>query len=340
MDNGHENDSRPGQPAGGGGEAPSPGAAASGSGGSGVREPRKPRIEVLRSGAHAAPEPGVALPHGKRGIEVLGGAGQAAPQAHSPRIASNQPQQVDAPARRRGGGLLRSPAALFSILALLVIAAALLYTYSQRDRGSESTGTENAVTSEEEAVTSENAELLPNVQTYDDAPPTSEPGEDVTRDDAARAAVAGEEPPAGEPAPPVQRTSPATNGTNAEAAADTPERPAPGAGSGGAETIALRTVRAFYGALSAGDGAAAAQLVVPAKRQSGPLSAGALSRYYSSFRRPLRVRRVTPVDDDTVRVAYDYVLADGRLCEGQAAVNVVRSGGRALVSGIRTQGPC
>jgi hypothetical protein len=49
---------------------------------------------------------------------------------------------------------------------------------------------------------------------------------------------------------------------------------------------------------------------------------------------------VSPVDDDTVRVAYDYVLADGRLCRGTAAVDVVRDGDRGLVSGIRTQGPC
>jgi hypothetical protein len=39
-------------------------------------------------------------------------------------------------------------------------------------------------------------------------------------------------------------------------------------------------------------------------------------------------------------VAYDYVLADGRVCRGQAAVDVVQRDGRSLVSGIRTRGPC
>jgi hypothetical protein len=120
-----------------------------------------------------------------------------------------------------------------------------------------------------------------------------------------------------------------------KAEAPAPE-PAAATEAGGAQAA----VRAFYGALSAGDGGSAAQLVVPAKRQSGPLSAGALSRYYSSFRRPLRLLRVTPVDSNTVRVAYDYVLADGRLCRGDATVDVVQSGGRDLVSGIRTRGPC
>jgi hypothetical protein len=41
-----------------------------------------------------------------------------------------------------------------------------------------------------------------------------------------------------------------------------------------------------------------------------------------------------------VRVAYDYVLGDGRLCQGEATVNVVQSGGRGLVSGISTRAPC
>jgi hypothetical protein len=106
------------------------------------------------------------------------------------------------------------------------------------------------------------------------------------------------------------------------------------------EANALTTVRAFYTALGAGDGATAAQSVVPSKRRSGPLSASELTRYYSSFRRPLRLLRATPVDADTVRVAYDYLLSDGRLCEGQAVVDVVQGSGSGLISRIRTQGPC
>jgi hypothetical protein len=106
------------------------------------------------------------------------------------------------------------------------------------------------------------------------------------------------------------------------------------------EASALTTVRAFYTALGAGDGATAAQSVVPSKRRSGPLSAGELTQYYSSFRRPLRLLRATAVDADTVRVAYDYLLSDGRLCEGEAVVDVVQGSGRGLISRIRTQGPC
>jgi hypothetical protein len=106
------------------------------------------------------------------------------------------------------------------------------------------------------------------------------------------------------------------------------------------EGSALRTAREFYTALSAGDGAAAAQYVIPAKRRSGPLSAGELTRYYSNLRRPMRLRRATPINADAVRVAYEYVLLDGRLCQGQATVYVRQGFDRPLISGIRTQGPC
>ena len=48
----------------------------------------------------------------------------------------------------------------------------------------------------------------------------------------------------------------------------------------------------------------------------------------------------TALDDDTVRVAYDYVLPDGRECRGQALVDVVQRGNRAQIARIRTRGPC
>ena len=294
--------------------------------GTGPGQPRKPRIEVLRPGPTAAPEAGIASFGGRPATEEPRGAAQGAPQAHAPGIVSNRPQQSEAAPRRSGGGLLRSPTMLLALLALLVIAGFLLYAYSQR-------GDDGDYAAREEAVKSENSDLLADPQPYDDAEPAQ------AEDEAAPGPEIIEEPPAAQPepreqpSPPEPRDAPAADTREEQA----PE-PEPAPAGGGAS--ALATVRAFYGALAAGNGASAAQLVVPAKRQSGPLSAGALTRYYSSFRRPLRVRGVTPVDENTVRVAYDYVLADGRLCRGQSSVNLVESGGRRLVSGIRTQGPC
>jgi hypothetical protein len=223
------------------------------------------------------------------------------------------------------------------LLASLVIAGFLLYTYLSSERGAEypDKGTQ---------VSPADAELLgnPEADAEADAATVEEPAQPSD------AASSGEEAPpeaqpeaadssAAEPAAPRAAAPEARR----EEVSDRPEEPraartAPAGDGAGAAS----TVRAFYSALSAGDGTSAAQLVVPGKRRSGPLSAGALTRYYSSFRRPLRVRSLTPVDANTVRVAYDYVLADGRVCRGQAAVNVVQRDGRSEVSGIRTQGPC
>jgi hypothetical protein len=225
---------------------------------------------------------------------------------------------------------------LLALLALVVIAGAIWYTASQSGGGSDRAETEVA-------VTTETAEAPADRGFYDDAAP-------VSADEAPPAFDADPAPPAAQVAPPVNRApaqpvevavapEPARPAQAAQPAQPEQREPPEPAGQA-AGTSAVATARAFYSALSGGDGASAAQLVVPGKRQSGPLSAGELSRYYSSFRRPLRVRSLTPVDANTVRVAYDYVLADGRECRGQAIVNVVQSGERSLVSGIRAQGPC
>jgi hypothetical protein len=223
------------------------------------------------------------------------------------------------------------------LLAGIVIAGFLLYTYlsSERDAEYPDKGTE---------LSPADADLLGNPEANSEPARAEEPEEPS-------AAASGDEEAAPEPEPAAspppeaapQRAAPravAPEPRPAEvedrAEEAPPARPVPESGNAGASD----TVRAFYSALSAGDGTSAAQLVVPGKRGSGPLSAGALSRYYSSFRRPLRLRSVSPVDANTVRVAYDYVLADGRVCRGQAAVDVVQRDGRNLVSSIRTRGPC
>jgi hypothetical protein len=226
---------------------------------------------------------------------------------------------------------------LLTLLALIVIAAFLLYTYVSSERGAEN-GDSAA------AVSPKDAELLGSPQSAEDEDPRpTQPSTQApeTEDAYADADDVRSEP---EPAPtpraqatPVER-SPAPKPRSAVVADQPDTQPAPAAPRD--HNSALEAVGMFYSALSDGDGASAARMVVPGKRQSGPLSAGALSRYYSSFRRPLRVRRMTSLDANTVRVTYDYVLSDGRLCRGEAAVNVVQSGDRDLVSSINTRGPC
>ena len=300
-------------------------------------QPRKPRIEVLQRGPAAAPGPAPAQDQSNSGTGAAGFAAAGASSRQASWVAPNPPHQAQAaPApvseagRRRR---FRSPTSLLMLLAALVIAGFLLYTYlsSERDAEYSKEGTE---------LSPADADLLGNPDADGSAAVTEEAGEPSAATDT-DGEVAAEPEPAASPAPERPQPRAAVPEDRQEAVADRPEE-APAARSMAADNDAgaSSAVRAFYSALSAGDGASAAQYVIPAKRRSGPLSAGALSRYYSSFRRPLRLQSVTPVDANTVRVAYDYVLADGRVCRGQAAVDVVQRDGRSLVSGIRTRGPC
>lgn len=103
----------------------------------------------------------------------------------------------------------------------------------------------------------------------------------------------------------------------------------------------LATVRSFYTSLGTGRYDAASRLVVPRKRASGPLSAGALARYYSTFDRPLRLLRARMVGSNSVIAAYDYILPGGRACRGEAVVDLATAeNGSALIERIRTVGPC
>jgi hypothetical protein len=279
------------------------------------------RIEVLQAGPAAGPEQ---VSHRPR-IEVLPGGPAAVSETHAPAVA--------APERK---SLFRSPTALIALLALLVVAGAIWYTLS---RGGGDGDVAARPAPERRAATEYSSEASAEDQALPEAEgavpvPESEPAAPMAepRTTAPAASAQGEAEPSSAVAAPAAR--PPATPAPAEDAAEPEAEPATGAAG------AAATVRAFYAALGNGDGASAAQFVVPGKRQSGPLSGPALSRYYSSFRRPLRLRSVTPVDANTVRVAYDYVLGDGRLCQGQATVDVVQSGGKGLVSGIRTQGPC
>jgi hypothetical protein len=78
-------------------------------------------------------------------------------------------------------------------------------------------------------------------------------------------------------------------------------------------------VREFYDALGEGDGARAAAVVIPEKRDDGPLSSRELTRFYSSLRAPLRLTQVDPINDNTVFVRYQFVTPDNRLwsCPGR-----------------------
>lgn len=293
----------------------------------GAGGPRKPRIEVLRATPAAAAQPVAPPASAEPRAHVFGGAAEREPYVAAPVAAARQPERPHERSRPAGGGLLRSPAMLLAMLALAVVIGAVFYTSMQR-------GPDVVFDVGNEGGTGETAQ----VPAGDEADGEAAPDPVLFRDEPPAPPAATREVAQADPAPPTPADRDEPQDAEPETRAEDEAPPADAAPASAANAVA--TVRAFYSALSAGDGGSAAQLVVPAKRRSGPLSAGALTRYYSSFSRPLRVRRVAAVDADTVRVAYDYVLADGRLCRGTAAVDVVQSGDRGLVSGIRTQGRC
>jgi hypothetical protein len=311
-----------------------------------VGQPRKPRIEVLQRGPAPAPGPVSSQDGNATRIDA---ATTAAPAASAARASSssNPPRQAETVPGPRRRGLFRSPTTVLILLASIVTAGFLLYTYLSSERGVEASDTGTQLSSEDAALvgdpeaasgpasTGELMDAPDAADTDEGAALEPEPVASSAPEPAPPSAAAAEDQPAPRPAPPRAAAPEAR-----PEVVDRPEASPPDKSEAEAEADAADAVRAFYSALSAGDGASAARFVIPAKRGSGPLSAGALTRYYSSFRRPLRLRRLVRVNADTVRVAYDYVLADGRVCRGQAVVDVDHRGGRSLVSGIRTRGPC
>jgi hypothetical protein len=80
-----------------------------------------------------------------------------------------------------------------------------------------------------------------------------------------------------------------------------------------------QAVAKFYRALSMGDGQAAAAIVIPAKRGVGPFDAANMSKFYRSFKEPLRVRSIRQIDANVVEARYSY-RASATPCEATAIV--------------------
>ena len=103
---------------------------------------------------------------------------------------------------------------------------------------------------------------------------------------------------------------------------------------------ARRAVKGFYLALGAGDGATAAQYIIPAKRRTGPLSAAALSSFYGDLRRPLQLLEVAELDANRYRASYRFETWNGARCEGTSVVTTADVGGASLISRIRAENGC
>lgn len=134
-------------------------------------------------------------------------------------------------------------------------------------------------------------------------------------------------------APPPRRTPEPERGQERIAAPSlqSPERSTPEGGEA--------TVRAFYNALGAGDGATASARVVPEKRNSRAFSPDAISQFYGRLAEPLRLTEVVPVANGAYRVRYRYSTG-GSQCNGVAVVRVVERAGRDYIRRIDALNGC
>ncbi|MBV7518963.1 hypothetical protein [Ensifer sp. ENS12] len=102
----------------------------------------------------------------------------------------------------------------------------------------------------------------------------------------------------------------------------------------------MSTTTAFYSALAAADGEAAAALVVPEKRGKGSFNEESIHTFYSAMSVPLRLTGTTLRGTDAVRVSYEYKTDKGRTCRGRADVHTIYLYGRTLISRIKAIDGC
>jgi hypothetical protein len=123
----------------------------------------------------------------------------------------------------------------------------------------------------------------------------------------------------------------AREGTTAtEGAHPDPSTPVPD----GRGDPSVQAVASFYGALAAADGKSASAFVIPAKRGIGPFNDASMSKFYASFKEPLRVRSVRKVDKNLVEARYSYRVARTH-CNGTALVETESVRGQTLIRSIR-----
>ena len=102
----------------------------------------------------------------------------------------------------------------------------------------------------------------------------------------------------------------------------------------------MTTVQAFYLALAAGNGDEAVRFIVPVKRDKGPFSRHAITRFYGGLAEPLTLQALTSAGPDTFRVRYTFVVRPSRRCDGEALVQTVRMRNENLIRSIKALNGC
>lgn len=109
---------------------------------------------------------------------------------------------------------------------------------------------------------------------------------------------------------------------------------------GNFDTPQAMAVTEFYRKLEIADGEAASSYVIPEKRQAGPLSAPAITSFYSGLQEPLQLDDVRAISGGQVAVRYTYKSKHGRMCAGRALVTLAEQNGEHLIKSITARDRC
>ncbi len=102
---------------------------------------------------------------------------------------------------------------------------------------------------------------------------------------------------------------------------------------------AATTIRAFYAALRDGQGAAAAEMIVPEKRKLPAFSPTELTRFYGSLKEPIELLDISRTGPSTFIAHYRY-RASARACDGRATVSTALRNGRNFIQSIKALNGC
>ena len=97
---------------------------------------------------------------------------------------------------------------------------------------------------------------------------------------------------------------------------------------------AATTIRAFYDALHAGQGATASTYVVPEKRRLAAFSPDGLTRFYGGMASPISMVDIVQRSAASFVVHYRYGTGS-RTCDAHAMVTTERRNGRNFIQGIK-----
>jgi hypothetical protein len=102
---------------------------------------------------------------------------------------------------------------------------------------------------------------------------------------------------------------------------------------------AATTIRAFYAALKDGQGAAAAEMIVPEKRKLPAFSSTELTRFYGSLKEPIELLDISRSEPSAFIAHYRYTTSE-RACDGRAIVSTTLRNGRNFIESIKALNGC